>query len=236
LLTLTIPQTREPAWIRHVAIRGRLVLLDLEGNAYHVLDEVAARLWFTATKIALAPNQAVAELVRDFDAEPTVIARDYADFVVRAIDERLLVNALAPVEMLPRQGVKRPPRWPAFGAWTCLARTAWLLRFKGLAPTYYSALALGIAPIRQRQCDLGQALASFTLAENLMLLRNAPRDCLPRSLALFRFLRRMGVAASHRIGVELDPFAAHAWVEVGGAVVLDADWRGSYSVIASIDP
>ncbi len=48
--------------------------------------------------------------------------------------------------------------------------------------------------------------------------------CLVRSLAVQRMLRRRGIEASElRIGVRLDQgaLAAHAWVELGGAVVGD---------------
>jgi Transglutaminase-like superfamily/Coenzyme PQQ synthesis protein D (PqqD) len=212
------------------------VLLDLSGNAYHVLDEVAARMWLAASNQARAPDDAVAELIRGFDCEPTTIARDYAEFVSRAIDDGLLVTALAPIEPPPMPRNERRPHWPTLDAWNCLARTVRSLRVRGLRPTYDDARALGIAPAPQGGADLGRALVSFTRAENFMMLRSAPRDCLPRSLALFRFLRRMGIAARHVIGVELDPFAAHSWVEVEGKVVHDADWRWSYAVIASIDP
>ena len=40
--------------------------------------------------------------------------------------------------------------------------------------------------------------------------------CLEQSLALFVLLRRSGVAAVLRIGVQPLPFYAHAWVEVDG--------------------
>ncbi len=55
-------------------------------------------------------------------------------------------------------------------------------------------------------------------------------NCLPRSLVLWGMLRRAGIAADLRIGVqkEAEAFAAHAWVEYGGqalsenaAVVVD---------------
>ena len=55
-------------------------------------------------------------------------------------------------------------------------------------------------------------------------------NCLPRSLVLWGMLRRTGIAADLRIGVqkEADVFAAHAWVEFNSqtlnddaAVVLD---------------
>jgi hypothetical protein len=64
-----------------------------------------------------------------------------------------------------------------------------------------------------------RAERAFSRAENLYLLRSAPRDCLPRSLALYRFLLSVGVPAEHCIGVQRFPFEAHAWVECGGRAV-----------------
>ena len=43
--------------------------------------------------------------------------------------------------------------------------------------------------------------------------------CLEQSLALFLLLRRRGVPAELRLGVQVYPFYAHAWVEVGGEPV-----------------
>jgi hypothetical protein len=40
--------------------------------------------------------------------------------------------------------------------------------------------------------------------------------CLEQSLALFVLLRRRGIAAGLRFGVQTLPFSAHAWVEVDG--------------------
>jgi hypothetical protein len=68
---------------------------------------------------------------------------------------------------------------------------------------------------------LTRAIAAFSRAENFFHLRRAPQDCLPRSLALFGFLRQLGLGAEHVIGVQLFPFLAHAWVEYRGHVVHD---------------
>lgn len=50
-------------------------------------------------------------------------------------------------------------------------------------------------------------------------------SCLERALVLWWQLRRRGVAANLRIGArkEQDRFEAHAWVEVAGQPLLDAD-------------
>jgi transglutaminase-like putative cysteine protease len=45
--------------------------------------------------------------------------------------------------------------------------------------------------------------------------------CLEQSLVLYWCLRRRGVEAELRIGVQPRPFAAHAWVEYRGAPVND---------------
>jgi hypothetical protein len=56
--------------------------------------------------------------------------------------------------------------------------------------------------------------------------------CLQRSAATTCLLRRHGVAAEMVIGTQQIPFAAHAWVEVDGAVVTDKPYmRAMYAVL-----
>lgn len=43
--------------------------------------------------------------------------------------------------------------------------------------------------------------------------------CLEQSLVLYAMLRRAGAPATLRIGARPVPFAAHAWVEIGGVPV-----------------
>lgn len=45
------------------------------------------------------------------------------------------------------------------------------------------------------------------------------RDCLPRALAIYHFLRAKGAPVELRIGVKKFPVSAHAWVEYRGQVV-----------------
>ena len=59
----------------------------------------------------------------------------------------------------------------------------------------------------------------------LITLRPVPGDtrCLARSLALTRVLSRRGIPSTLVIGARTDPgFLAHAWVEHGGAPLLDS--------------
>jgi hypothetical protein len=45
--------------------------------------------------------------------------------------------------------------------------------------------------------------------------------CLEQSLTLYYVLRRMGIHAEYRQGVQPHPFRAHAWVEYEGAPIND---------------
>jgi hypothetical protein len=107
-------------------------------------------------------------------------------------------------------------------AWWSLFYTAYALRVKGFSRTYreYAELPPNAAP--HPETLLHAAQRAFLRAENLFWYRRAPEDCLPRSLALFRFLRITGVPVMHVIGGRRFPaFLMHAWVEHGGSAVLD---------------
>jgi hypothetical protein len=45
--------------------------------------------------------------------------------------------------------------------------------------------------------------------------------CLERSLTLYWYLRRQGVSVTYRMGVQMYPFMAHAWVEYRRQVIND---------------
>jgi len=51
-------------------------------------------------------------------------------------------------------------------------------------------------------------------------------SCLPRSIALARVLRKKGVPAIVRLGVDTESgFTAHAWVEIDGAPLAESPHR-----------
>jgi hypothetical protein len=45
--------------------------------------------------------------------------------------------------------------------------------------------------------------------------------CLERSLTLYWYLRRHGVGVDFRMGVQMYPFLAHAWLELDGRAIND---------------
>lgn len=66
-----------------------------------------------------------------------------------------------------------------------------------------------------------EALTAATARSVIMAAAFYPRRalCLEQSLALFVLLRRRGIAAELKVGVQPLPFSAHAWVEVGGVAI-----------------
>ena len=102
----------------------------------------------------------------------------------------------------------------------------------------YERLENGTASSADRSdpADVELARAAFVRAENFYLRRRAPNDCLPRSLALYAYMRGLGVPVIHRIGARRFPaFRCHAWVECDGSPLLDQPAKVSdYTLIASI--
>ncbi len=225
-----------------VEIDGTLVALDLGSGAYYAFDEVATAMWRALTE--LGERAAALERLRaQYDADPQRIERD-----LDALIERLIAGGFArwsaarpgaertaPPEPRQRLRARRPS---AARAWWWLARTVLALRRDGFAAAYrrsaaHSAAAALAADRRDEVVE--RAVRAFARAENLFVMRAAPRDCLPRSLALFGFARECGIPVEHRIGVGRFPFRAHAWVEHDGRVLADhAGNSETFTTIARI--
>ncbi|WP_454883423.1 lasso peptide biosynthesis B2 protein [Sphingomonas oryzagri] len=89
------------------------------------------------------------------------------------------------------------------------------LRFRGLARTLRSIDADGSNSASQPLVGVAQAYASAR--------RHIPLTwvCLRDSIALHRFLSARGLATRLVIGVRLDPFAAHCWLQNADMIVND---------------
>jgi len=220
-------------------VANDMILLDLVHGEYIIFDEVATAMWQCLTSDRLSLVGSLTTLQRIFNAEPSQLERDLSTFLIRCLARGWLraedtADYLAPGEDSPLQGVHTSPYhtrgwgWP--GAWLCLACTERELNQKGLSGIFASWPELGkpvdqtvLSP--QEQLHLQAALKAFRFAENFYISPSAPDDCLPRSLALFRFLRRMGIPAEHCLGFERFASGAHAWVECEGNLLLDEDRR-----------
>ena len=126
-------------------------------------------------------------------------------------------------------------RGRAAHAYACLARSYLSIRFLPFSMAYtWAARAVSAAPATPPP-DLHRVLTQFSWAERALWSRRGMDDCLPRSLALFVFLRQAGLPVIHRIGVCRYPFRSHAWVEHEAVPLLDDSARiARYTPIATL--
>jgi hypothetical protein len=204
--------------VRHAEVDGLRVLLDLGTERYRVLDDVASVLWSVLIGEADA-STAFDDLARSYDVDRDRFRADLDAFAQRCITERLLEPAGTAATAQPAAvPAPRSARAGTLQALTALIATRRALRRDGFRATYERYALL---PVGARARSLADVLPAFARAENLFVARRAPKDCLLRSLSLYRFLRAAGVPAEHLMGTRRFPFIAHAWVECDGSPVRD---------------
>ena len=128
----------------------------------------------------------------------------------------------------------------AIRAWWALVCVTISLSWRGFSRTYADAVSASKSrPVATDDLEhvLSKAVVAFARAEEFFYLKAAPADCLPRSLALFRILRAVGLPVEHCIGVQQFPFTAHAWAQFRGDIIHDdPENQTRYTVIARISP
>ena len=209
--------------VLHKQIQGFIVILDLQTAAYYILDPVATSMWNVLLS-AVDEVEPLQDLQIEYSIELSRLEKDFETFRQACIAKGFLQeNEPAPKVKIPARVESRHRNLLPLHAWWCLFRTVRALSTKGLSRTYQEFACLPTPEENPKNADelLHRSITAFATAENFFLIRNAPKDCLPRSLALFRFLRSAGLAVEHCIGVQRFPFQAHAWVEYHGHVLLD---------------
>jgi hypothetical protein len=223
--------------IRYRKIDGCGVVLDLQTQRYSVLDDLASAAWEVFTGQVDAATY-VDQWAHEYDATPDEIAST----IDRLCADCLRMGWLRRKDAVACQKLGRRTSW--FPNW-CGRLPNRLLAFWALTFTALSLELRGFSKTYRRQRELlkpsGQCkipplepvIRPFLAAENVVVFRRAPNDCLVRSLALFRYLCWLGIPATHIIGIRRVPFMAHAWVEVSGEGVLAPVPRG-FSALATL--
>lgn len=211
--------------IRFAFVDEHLVVLDLERGSYVLFEPVAASMWRECLDCE-SPQSVIDRLLSHYEIEEHQLASDYDAFIERCVAAKYLVTRVPePSAGLASGAFLRPhTSFLTLRAWWSLHVTSRDLTRVGFGRVY-EQLAVPFSAqrgSRDQVVGLRQAVRAFSCAENLFHLRRAPEDCLPRSLALFRFLRGVGLPATHYIGVRLFPFMAHAWVAYRGCVIRDS--------------
>lgn len=196
--------------VRCVEIAQRLVLLDVSAGTYDVVDEVGTQMW---QQLLRNPDERdIACLAGTYGVPSAVIAADLAEFAAAQLAAgRLRTGELRIPPVAPRLPRRRPTVWRALRERAGVEQD---LR-RGFAVAYDKCTG-PVADCAPPRLAVERLVRLFRTADGLYPAREAPLDCLPRSLALTRFLRMSGWPVTHMIGVALDPFEAHAWVELDG--------------------
>ncbi len=208
--------------VRSRIVDGLAVILDLRLGNYVILDKVATAMW--RVLLTAAPADRVPILERTFAVPPPQLAADLEAFAKQCIERGFLAELPAPSrEGLSEQRILHRPT--ALRAWWSLLATTQALWSQGFPSVYRrcSRLAKPVADDGDPDDLLERSECAFAQAEHFFVMRSAPRDCLPRSLALYRFMVSVGVPVDHCIGVMRFPFASHAWVEYRGRVLNDSE-------------
>jgi hypothetical protein len=215
-------------------VDGLAVLLDVRAGEYIVLDPVATEMW--QVLLSAEAEKRVAKLQQQFEVPEDRLKVDLAEFARSCIERGFLREEPAPATVRERQPRARRGLL-VLRAWWSLLSTAHALTARGFADTYlrYSHLPKPAAVGESWKRVFGRAERAFARAEHFFVMRSAPQDCLPRSLALYRFLLSAGIPADHCIGVRRHPFRAHAWVEYDHRVLCDStDFVRRYVELARI--
>jgi Transglutaminase-like superfamily len=183
-------------------VADRVVFLDLEPDRYFCLSPGAQQTFLRAIEsddeALIARLAAVIPLSRDPDHPPIARCPDVGEPAGSLLD-MLLPCADWRSTML---------------AASSLVMAKARLRVCGLAGTVrHLARRKRRLPRRAaREDDLLQAVSAYS---RLRYIASESDQCLPRSVAVAGRLAAMGLPAALVIGVKLQPFAAHAWVQSG---------------------
>lgn len=102
----------------------------------------------------------------------------------------------------------------------CLARVE--LASMGLARLLEQTRTAGSTRLRTDEPGRTRDLIALVSAFRTLGVLVSPRDrCLVRSIALAKYCRRLGLKPDLILGVKLNPFTAHCWVQVGSLVLND---------------
>ena len=209
-------------------LQDESVILNLDSERYYGLDEVGSRIWKLLKEGADIPA-IVERLAEEYDVTRERLEADVTAVLRYLLGLRVVVpagrrqNGERPAREEPRvvsSALRGPLRVPSGLACALTLVSATLaLRMLGLRRS------LAIAGRLSRRRPAAESPSSEFLAGVVRKVDTAAAFfpgralCLEQSLALFLSLRRAGVPAELRMGVQPYPFAAHAWVEYEGEPV-----------------
>jgi hypothetical protein len=125
----------------------------------------------------------------------------------------------------------------AFGAFTLTAMALHWVSLPTLRRRLWRALSVNVQLSESERLPMTRVLRCAAVASKLAPM---PATCLARALVVEALLRRHGYAVQMRIGVrrpESQSFAAHAWLEYEGKIVVGGPESlvGQYHVLPDLE-
>lgn len=223
--------------VRHCWADGSVVLMNLRTGEYSILNSLASAMWHLLLSGDEDRTVGVASLATKLRMPVQTVEADLQAFSEDCENQGLLAPHLPAGTDDARRAhnVVGQPRLSSLRAWWAIAATVARLRRHGFGRTYRCYARMEKTAEAVDNDRLRTAVERFRMAENFFIFPTAPKDCLPRSLALYRFLLEMGLPAAHCMGVQRFPFEAHAWVECHGEALFNhPDDLAGYSELARI--
>ncbi len=195
--------------ISYCDVAGQLVFLDLHRDRYFCLTGASATAF---RRLADGGTQASS----DWESLAWMVADGVLVEGTAPLSRPTLVT---PLRSLVDDDMSRASAGAIALAIAQITRARIALRFFGLKRTLGS-----VRPKRRKPpCaspDAKSAGVASAFRQAGLIVSSLDR-CLPRSIAIARRCHTLGVAVDLVIGVRLQPFAAHCWVQQGDCIVSD---------------
>lgn len=198
-----------------------LTLLSLHTGRYHTLNSLTAFIWEQLAQPA-HPDDIARRIRTAFDTRGADVDGD-----VRTTLAQLKAGGLVSASRYRSAPIAR--RHAGSDARSCsvanvastLARVRFLLRTRGLLAAAGFAFRTDVTAAGSiSEAAVKQVVERVNRVATLAPFR---AECLERSLAVARSLRRLGADAKVRLAIRHFPFEAHAWAELDGRPVNEAD-------------
>lgn len=194
------------------AVGDRLLFLDVRADRYFCLGQSAEREFRLLLKTGSLTSDGALDRMLE------------TGMLVEAEGESLPLPcraALAPSNSLLEHPLPNPRAWMQLAALQGLISTRLAVRLQPLQHVLQQ-LAARKARARLNQADradvIREVAAAFDWTRTMMRSHD---QCLPRSLAVAHRMASLGVESDFVMGVSLNPFAAHSWVQCGPSIVND---------------
>jgi hypothetical protein len=188
---------------------GRIVFLDIDADRYFCLGpdlEASFRLWAAGTA--------------EGDDGPGLLSLCERGIIVPGKGGNVPPCHISLQVAGDLDAEMRPRLRDLLLALAAELSAAFRLRIRPLAKMLASGKSGSLQhPSGAGQSSLHAARIAAAFARSALILGSTDR-CLSRALAALSVCRRRGVAATLVFGVQLNPFAAHAWVQVDDKILV----------------